>query len=101
MVTGVVEFASFKANNAIAQRLTESEQSSGTVGEQMHLKVGIVSSISLKGMEKSAQVDRVEDHYFQLGENGHVRNIGVITPFDGQQLQSSQTVDGGDQITNQ
>ncbi|KAH9402789.1 hypothetical protein TYRP_015546 [Tyrophagus putrescentiae] len=58
----------------------------------MHLKVGVVSGITLKGTQKSAQA---------LGENGQVRNFAVIVPVKDQQLKSSQTVDGGDQLTNQ
>ncbi|KAH9402725.1 hypothetical protein TYRP_015476, partial [Tyrophagus putrescentiae] len=58
-------------------RLTEGEQSFGIVGEQMHLKVGI------------------------LGEYGQVWNFGVIVPVKSKLLKSSQTVDGGDQFTSQ
>ncbi|KAH9390182.1 hypothetical protein TYRP_007735 [Tyrophagus putrescentiae] len=75
-----------------SRRLTEGEQSVGIIGEQMHLKVGVVSGISLEGTQKSAQAVRFEDHCLQLSENGQVGNFN---------LQSSQTVDGGDQLSSQ
>ena len=65
----------------------------------MNLKIGIVRGIALEGTQKGMQVVRLEGHYLQLGEYGQVENVGVATPVEGQVLQSSETVDGGDQLT--
>ncbi|KAH9402793.1 hypothetical protein TYRP_015550, partial [Tyrophagus putrescentiae] len=74
-------------------RLTEGEQSFDIVGEQVHLKVGIVSDIPLEGTQNGAQGVRFENYRFQMGEYGQLAlPFGMLQK--GNQVVNSITADG-------
>ncbi|KAH9392792.1 hypothetical protein TYRP_005880 [Tyrophagus putrescentiae] len=96
-VTGVVKITPSEANNATVKWLAEAEQSIGITGKQVNLKVGIVGGIALEGTQKGAQVERLEGHYFQLGEYGW--SVGTATG-DAEEGGPGAHCDGGENVDN-